>query len=197
MTKDGEAQAKALGRVAVGQGKLIDPSKLARIFVSPRDRARKTYELMFDGEKEHMNALYECCENIREWEYGAYEGRLPTDVRADRKARGLDTERPWRVSLDGCEEGESPEEVSARVDELVTMIKSMQEPFMYGEEPADIVVIAHGDSLRAFTKRWLGFELSTTLSMMFEPPGVGVLTYQHHNVDEPALMLGVNFGMGG
>jgi broad specificity phosphatase PhoE len=46
-------------------------------------------------------------EEIREWDYGDYEGRKPAEVRADRKARGLDGEnRSWSVWSDGCEGGE-------------------------------------------------------------------------------------------
>ena len=31
------------------------------------------------------------------------------------------------------------------------------------------------------------------LAMMMEPGGVGVLSYQHHNVEEPAFFLGMGF----
>ena len=54
--------------------------------------------------------------------------------------------------------------------------------------------IAHGHTLRAFTKRWLRYPLDFPLSMVMESGAVGVLSYQHHCVDEPALMLGTSFG---
>jgi probable phosphoglycerate mutase len=68
---------------------------------------------------------------------------------------------------------------------------------MHGEKGADVVVIAHGHSLRAFAKRWVGFELGMRLPMMLEPGAVGVLSYEHHRVQEPALLLGVNMGAAG
>lgn len=65
---------------------------------------------------------------------------------------------------------------------------------MHGEKAVDVVLIAHGHILRAFAKRWLGFPLATSLPMMLEPGAVGVLSYEHHRVDEPAFLLGVNMG---
>lgn len=32
------------------------------------------------------------------------------------------------------------------------------------------------------------------LPLMLEPGGVGVLSYEHHKADEPALALGINLG---
>ena len=64
---------------------------------------------------------------------------------------------------------------------------------MDDSEPKDIIVVAHGHITRAIAKRWLGFEISTPLSLMMQPGGVAVLSYQHHDVDEPALVMGVRF----
>lgn len=70
----------------------------------------------------------------------------------------------------------------------------MQAPYMHGEKAVDVVLIAHGHILRAFAKRWIGFELGQRLPMMVEPGAIGVLSYEHHRVDEPAFLLGVNMG---
>jgi probable phosphoglycerate mutase len=35
--------------------------------------------------------------------------------------------------------------------------------------------------------------MSFPLSLMMQPGGVGILSYQHHNIDEPALLLGIGF----
>lgn len=85
----------------------------------------------------------------------------------------------------------SPDEVTARIDNLIQQVKALQAPHMKDVEPKDIVLVAHGHSTRAFAKRWLGFDLSTQFDLMMEPGGVGVLSYQHGNIDEPALVLGV------
>lgn len=46
---------------------------------------------------------------------------------------------------------------------------------MHGENPSDVLLVAHGHTLRAFTKRWLGYSMDFPLSMMLEPGAVGVL----------------------
>lgn len=195
MTANGESQVSSSANVVVGPGKIIDPSRIARLYVSPRTRAQRTYELLFDDvSRKGLQENYETCEDIREWEYGAYEGLLTAQIRAARKERGLDRERPWNIWVDGCEEGESAAEVADRLDRIIAKIREIQGPYMHGEKAVDVVLIAHGHILRAFTKRWIGFELSQRLPMMLEPGAIGVLSYEHHKVDEPAFLLGVNMG---
>lgn len=106
----------------------------------------------------------------------------------------MDAERPWNIWTDGCEDGESADEVKERLDGVIAKIREMQGPYMHGEKGVDVVLIAHGHILRAFAKRWIGFELGRALPMMLEPGAVGVLSYEHHKVDEPAFLLGVNMG---
>jgi sedoheptulose-bisphosphatase len=177
----------------VGPGKIIDPPRISQLFISPRIRARRTYELFFDeGARRDFDGKVEITEDIREWDYGLYEGILPSQAKVDRKERGLDKERPWNIWVDGCEDGESPAEITTRLDRIIAKIKEIQGPYMHGEKPVDVVIIAHGQILRAFARRWLGFEVSMKLPMMLEPGAIGVLSYEHHNVEEPAFMLGVN-----
>ncbi|USW53841.1 Putative histidine phosphatase superfamily, clade-1 [Septoria linicola] len=188
MTAEGEDQVKGTGRIVYGEGKLLDPRKIAKVYVSPRTRAIKTYELI-SGRQDG----YEITESLAEWDYGEYEGLKPAEIRSKRKDQGLDTERPWDIWTDGCAGGESPQEVTARIDTLIAEIKKLQAPHMKDAEPKDVVLVAHGHLTRAFARRWLGYELSFPLSLMMEPGGVGVLSYQHHSVDEPALLLGIGF----
>lgn len=195
LTPNGESQVRATSQAIVGAGKIIDPSRLAHLFVSPRIRARRTFDILFDkSAQEELKEKTEITENIREWEYGAYEGLLPTEIRSGRKSRGLDQERPWNIWVDGCEDGESPDEVATRLDLIIAKIKEIQGPYMHGEKAVDIVIIAHGHISRAFAKRWIGYDLAARLPMMLEPGAVGILSYEHHKVDEPALLLGVNLG---
>jgi len=124
-----------------------------------------------------------------------YEGITPKEARARRKAKGLDQDREWDIWRDGCEGGESPAQLQARIDTLIAEIKSIQGPLIKSTsgEPKDIVLITHGHTTRAFAKRWMGFEISFPMSLMMDPGAVGVLSYQHHSVDEPALMVGTGF----
>ena len=197
LTANGEKQITSSSHVVVGSGKIIDPSKLARVFISPRTRARRTYELLFDGTMRRvLENRVEITEDIREWDYGLYEGLLPGEIKVGRKQRGLDKERPWDIWLDGCEGGESPVEIKQRLDSLIAKIKEIQKNCMHGEGRRDVVVIAHGHSLKALAKRWIEFELGMRLPLMLEPGAVGTLSYEHHKVDEPAFLLGVNMAAG-
>ena len=195
LTSNGELQVSSSASVVVGPGKIVDPSRIAHLFISPRIRALRTYEILFsEKERQDLKSKAEVTEDIREWDYGLYEGLHPHEIRATRKERGLDTERPWDIWHDGCEGGETAAEVSARLDGIIAKIKKIQGPYMHGEKAVDVVLIAHGHILRAFAKRWIGFELGTRLPLMVEPGALGVLSYEHHNVEEPAFLLGVNMG---
>lgn len=57
----------------------------------------------------------------------------------------------------------------------------------------DIVVVAHGHILRAFVKRWLGFEMGMELQLMLEPGGVCGLSYAHGKINERAVLCGMSF----
>jgi broad specificity phosphatase PhoE len=80
---------------------------------------------------------------------------------------------------------------------LIAKIREIQAPHMHDSEPKDIILVAHGHTTRAFAKRWLGYDLSFPLNLMMEPGGVGILSYQHNNVEEPALLLGISYPLQG
>ncbi|TLD35987.1 sedoheptulose 1-7-bisphosphatase-like [Venturia nashicola] len=188
LTEKGQEQVLATTQIVYGPGKLIDPAHLAKIFVSPRIRASQTFEILTDGE-----GPKEIVEELSEWSYGLYEGLLTKQIRKARKERGLDKEKEWDIWRDGCEEGESPQEVSSRLDTLIAKIRDIQAPHMDDGEPADVLLVAHGHILRAFVKRWLGYPLDFKLLLMLEPGGVGIVTYDHKSLDEPAVLVGLGF----
>lgn len=91
----------------IGADKLINPSKIVKVWVSPRKRAQRTYELFFENDVESMDGKADLqCDGLAEWGYGAYEGLLTNQIRQRRKAQGLDEQRPWDIWIDGCEDGE-------------------------------------------------------------------------------------------
>lgn len=91
--------------------------------------------------------------------------------------------------------------MTARIDGLIAKIRALQAPHLTAAAaggpdsgaPRDVILVAHGHLTRAFAKRWLGYELDNPLSLMMQPGGVAVLSYQHHSIDEPALLLGIGF----
>ena len=196
MLPEGVKKVQQSAELVYGPGRLIDPARLAHIFISPRQRAQQTWRIFADTKRAAESAAQiptSTTDDLAEWDYGLYEGKLTHEIRALRQAHGMDQERAWDIWRDGCEGGETPEQVTARLDKLITKIKNMHRPHMHGQTNCDVVLVAHGHILRAFVKRWLDYELAFPLSMMLEPGGVGGLSYQHHNIEEPACLVGMSF----
>ncbi|KAK5449966.1 hypothetical protein LTS15_008539 [Exophiala xenobiotica] len=142
LTLEGERQVESTAKQLVGPGKLIDPARVARVWVSPRKRAQQTFRLLFrDGESEIADAKVTYTEDIAEWDYGDYEGLVVDETIRRRKAKGLDQDRKYNIWRDGCEGGESPEQVTERLDRLITQIKEVHAPYMNGEKPVDVVLV--------------------------------------------------------
>lgn len=121
-------------------------------------------------------------EDIREWDYGDYEGITTAEIRKMRKAQGLG--EGWDIWRDGCPGGESPEEVTERMDRLIADIRSTyQGPHMNKAAPpshegtGDVLVVGHGHILRAFAMRWVGKSLHDGPTFLMEAGGVGTLRY--------------------
>ncbi|KAH6618530.1 phosphoglycerate mutase family protein [Boeremia exigua] len=214
LTANGEKRVRATGKALVGADRLIVPGNLAHIYVSPRTRAQRTLELLHLGCRDRYpwhdashtpepgasldirtNARVEITPSVREWDYGDYEGIKSAEVRALRASRGLNAD--WDIWRDGCEGGESPEDVSARLDALIAELREKYHRGRFvgegGEGPNDVLIVAHGHILRAFAARWIGKPLKDNPSLILEAGGVGTLSYEHHSIDEPAILLGGAF----
>ncbi|KAM5440912.1 putative sedoheptulose-bisphosphatase [Microsporum ferrugineum] len=189
-------QVRASGDMLFGPNRLIDLSKVAHVYISPRKRAHQTFELAIteaDRQALAESGRVSRTDRLAEWDYGDYEGMVSADIQRRRKERGLDKERDWNIWQDGCEGGESPGQVSERIDSLIEEIRRIQGPNMNGEKACDVVLFAHGHLLRAFVKRWLRFPIEFPMTTMLEPGGVGVLSYEHHSIDQPAILVGIGF----
>ncbi|KAK3311730.1 histidine phosphatase superfamily [Chaetomium strumarium] len=95
LTAEGAAQVSSTTASLVGAGKLLDPSRLVYVFISPRTRTRRTFELLLSpslGTGE-WNKSVTYTEDIAEWNYGDYKGLMAGEIRKLRKKKGLDRER--------------------------------------------------------------------------------------------------------
>jgi broad specificity phosphatase PhoE len=102
------------------------------VLSSPLKRALETCELAGFGDRVELD------ENLREWDYGEYEGLTTPEIR---------TENPgWNLWRDGCPGGELPGEVAARADRALARMRAAE---------GAVVVFAHGHILRVLTARWL------------------------------------------
>ncbi len=150
----GEAQARALsGR--------LDGHEFAEVLTSPLGRARRTCELAGFGGRA------EVCEDLVEWDYGAYEGLVTNEIRRKRPR--------WTLWRDGVPGGETLAQVAARADRVVRRARRTD---------GDVLVFAHGHLLRVLAARWLGFEPWAAGSLLLAPAALGVLSWER---EIPAL----------
>ncbi|KAE9362626.1 putative phosphoglycerate mutase [Stipitochalara longipes BDJ] len=207
LTPAGETQVRSTASKLVGPGKLIDPKRVVKVWVSPRKRAVRTFEILFNPSSSSSSSgstsnsanveisiedeKVNIAEELAEWDYGNYEGWVVADIRKRRREQGLDGEREWNIWRDGCDGGEPAQQVTDRLDRLIAKIKEVQRPNMHGEKPADIVLVGHGLNLRAFVKRWLKYPLDFPMAMMLSPGAIGILSYRNHDIDEPGFFIGV------
>jgi len=177
-------------------------------YVSPRHRAQRTLELLDLGCHAKLpwadatetqrdfkvtdKTIVQVTEDIREWDYGDYEGLTSPTIRKQRSEKG---EGPWDIWKDGCPGGESPAEITKRLDEVIADIRRRYHgPALDGKtDKGDVLLVAHGHILRAFAVRWIGRELTQGVALLLEAGGVGTLSYEHGKIDEPAIMLGGAF----
>ncbi|EIN08823.1 phosphoglycerate mutase-like protein [Punctularia strigosozonata HHB-11173 SS5] len=200
LTARGEATMLHLGEKVAGPGKLIDPSLLASIHVSPRIRAQKTFTLLFSRLPEESRPALSIDERVREWTYGDYEGGLVNEIAARQKEKGLKSgERGWDIWVDGCEGGESAEEMCARVDEVVKEVKRIHREWYEdparkdGERGGDVLIVSHGHFSRCFLARWLELPLPDGKKFVLDPGGVCVGQY-YHSLDHSAVGA-INLGV--
>ncbi len=125
LTERGRAVARTLAERLLGR-----PFEL--VLVSPSRRARETCELC--GLAEHARV----CADLLEWDYGEYEGLTTAEIHARRP--------DWLLWRDGCPGGESPEQVGARADRVISVL---------GASRGNAAVFSHGHMLRVLGARWI------------------------------------------
>jgi broad specificity phosphatase PhoE len=103
------------------------------VFTSPLRRARRTGELAGFGARAEPDV------DLLEWDYGKYEGRRTSEIRAERPG--------WKPFEDGCPGGETLTAIGARADRMIGRIRARS---------GDVLVFAHRDILRVLAARWLG-----------------------------------------
>ena len=124
----GRAEAETAGRLLSRE--VAHP---ALVLTSPLVRALETCRLAGFGERAEL------CDDLVEWDYGAYEGRTIEEIRAERPG--------WTLWEDGVPGGESASEVGRRADRVLERAR---------EAGGDVVLFSHGHLLRVLAARWVG-----------------------------------------
>lgn len=126
LTAAGREQAEALGRYLAG-------GHFAMVLASPLKRALDTCRIAGFGSQAMVEP------NLREWDYGDYEGRSTDQIRSERPG--------WDLWSDGAANGETIQEVAARAEHVIQRTAGAG---------GHVLLFAHGHILRILAARWLG-----------------------------------------
>jgi len=159
LTDKGEQDARVLAEQLCGV-------TFSRVFTSPRQRARRTCELV------GLDAVAEIEPDLAEWDYGDYEGQRSVDIR---------TGRPdWNLFQDGCPRGESPVEVSERADRVIARLRALE---------GNVAIFSHGHFGRVLAARWIGSPVSQAQHFLLSTASLSVLGYEHNLAEESVIVL--------
>jgi probable phosphoglycerate mutase len=147
LTTEGEAGAREVASALSGR-------QFALVLTSPLQRARRTAELS-------GFPAAEIDDDLREWDYGDYEGITTAEIR--------DKVPGWTVWTHPCPDGESADQVAARLDRVVERVRSVA---------GDALVFGHGHALRALTARWLGEPVAAGRLYRLDTATVSQLGYE-------------------
>lgn len=194
LTPFGVTQMRNTGKQLIGFSPfhLIQPQNIKMLITSPRKRAKQTAQLLIEGLEESVRNSIPISEDndLREWEYGDYEGLRTQEIIDLRKLRGHEANgEVWNIFEYGCENGENYLDVTERVDALIGRVRKVHAEAIEKNVPCDVVLVAHGHILRCFASRWIGRPLNQNPDLVLDAGGVGVLSYQHCNINEPAFSL--------
>jgi broad specificity phosphatase PhoE len=115
-------------RLAERARPVLATKAFARVLCSPMQRPRETCKLAGLGDKAVIDP------DLME-----YEGRTPKQIH--------EIAPGWLVFRDGCQGGESPEQVGARMDGVIARSRAAD---------GDVALFAHGHALRVSIARWIG-----------------------------------------
>jgi probable phosphoglycerate mutase len=150
LTDAGRERAQEVGTALAGR-------TFALVLTSPLSRARDTAALAG-----YPDALVD--DDLREWDYGDYEGRTTVEIRKERAG--------WFLWDDGVPNGETFDDITVRADRAIARVRALRE----GE--GDVLVFAHGHILRVIASRWLGQPAGFGRHLILAPATFSILAYE-------------------
>ena len=134
---------------------LLRGVSFSRVVSSPLKRALETCELTGLGDRVELR------DELHEWDYGEYEGLTTPQIRKQRP--------DWNLWRDGCPGGETPDQISARADDLLALLQ---------EAEGNVVVFAHGHILRVLAARWIEMPVSAGARLALSAGAISVLGHE-------------------
>jgi broad specificity phosphatase PhoE len=144
-------------QVARGLEQRLEGVQFDLVLTSPRQRTRRTAELAGFPDAE-------VDEDLREWDYGDYEGVTTPEIR--------ETVPGWTVWTHPSPGGETAEEVSARMDRLVERVRAVE---------GRVLVFSHGHASRALAARWLEQPVAEGRLFKLGTATISVLSFEHES----------------
>jgi probable phosphoglycerate mutase len=148
LTPEGEAQGRALARHLAGH-------EFALVLTSPMSRARETCRLA------GLDAKAEISEDLREWNYGIYEGVTTASVRAKQPG--------WTIWDSPVPEGETVEQVGARARRVIERVNAVE---------GEVALFAHAHFLRILGACWMGLPPIHGRNLTLGTASISVLGYE-------------------
>jgi len=155
---EGEEQARRLAPALAGR-------PFAAVLSSPLQRARRTCDLA------GLGAQASLCANLREWDYGAYEGITTAEIRQ--------MVPDWTVWSHGCPQGDTAESVQRRCEQVID--QALAAAGEQGGEPGAVALFAHGHILRALAATWLGLGAGGGRLLALGTATISVLGYERES----------------
>ncbi len=152
---EGEEQARRLAPALAGH-------PFAGVLTSPLQRARRTCDLA------GLGAQASLCSELREWDYGAYEGLTTAEIRQ--------TVPAWTVWSHGCPQGDTAETVQRRCEQVIG--QALGQALTAAGDQGAVALFAHGHILRALAATWLGLGASGGRLLALGTATISVLGYE-------------------
>ena len=151
LTERGREQARMLGPI-------LAQEHFDRVLTSPMSRAIETCRLA--GLGDHAEEEPE----LREWDYGIYEGRTTDEIR--------DSAPGWSVWDSPMPEGESIGEIETRARKLVQRLAGL---------PGRTALFSHAHFLRVFAGCWIGDSAALGAHLLLDTATVSILGFEREN----------------
>jgi broad specificity phosphatase PhoE len=157
LTPNGEAMARELAP-------LLQSARICTVLTRPLQRARRTCALAMP----HADPVVE--PDLAEWNYGAYEGLLTSEI--------WKTNPGWNVFRDRCPDGETLPLVVARADRLLLRLRAM---------PGSIALFSHGQFGAVLAARWAGFAGEAGEHFALDPASLCILGQKPGHPEVPVI----------
>jgi probable phosphoglycerate mutase len=108
-----------------------------------------------------FGGVAETDDDLREWDYGDYEGRTTAAIRGERPG--------WLLWSDGVPNGEDLAALGRRADRVVARLRAVD---------GDALVFAHGHVLRVVAARWIDLAPEHGARFGLDPARFSVLGYE-------------------